>query len=63
MLRNGKINDKLILPGDIITVNDPNLYLYQDVRFVIDSVTYSGSNSEITCSFTALLIDVYTKGK
>lgn len=58
-----EINDEIIKPGDIITVNDPNLYIYKDAKFVIDSVSYTGSNSEIVCSFTAVPIEVYENGK
>lgn len=55
-----EIGDKLIKPGDLIVINDPHLYLYKDVTFVIDSVTYSGTHTSVTCSFTAALKDVYT---
>lgn len=57
------IGDDIIKPGDILTVLDPNLYIYKETNFVINSVTYKGANSDITCSFTAQLADCYNSGK
>jgi len=56
-----EINGKIIKPNNIITIQDPELYLYERERFFIESVQLNGNEKETTATLTCVLPEVYNK--
>ena len=56
-----KINNKLIKPGDIITITSPENYVYKKTRLFIDEVNFKGDSKETTATLKCVLPEVYNK--
>lgn len=55
-----KVGDKIIKPGDLITVYDEKLYIYKKVNWFVKDVTYSANSSGTTCTINCVLPDIFT---
>jgi prophage tail gpP-like protein len=53
------IDGKIIRPNNIITVLNPDLYLYRKTNFFIESVSYEGDPEKMTATLTCVLPEVY----
>lgn len=53
------INDKLIYPGQMISIKNPEIYLFNKTDFIIESVDYKGDQKELTSVLTCVLPEVY----
>jgi prophage tail gpP-like protein len=53
------VNDKIIRPGDIITVLNPNIHLYKRSRWFIDEVTLEGNEKSTIATLKCVLPEVY----
>jgi len=53
-------NGKIFRPNTIITVYDPELYIYKKVRWFVESVTYEGNNTTTTANLKCVLPEVYS---
>lgn len=54
------VNDKLLKPNSIITITDPELFLFEKVKLFIESVDYTGDTSVNTATLTCVLPEVYS---
>lgn len=54
------LNDIIIKPNRIITVINPELYLYKVTKWFIEEVTFSGNEKEQTCKISCVLPEVYS---
>lgn len=54
------VNGKLIEPNNLITIKDPYLYLYDKTTWFIESVDFTGNETEKTCVLNCVLPEVYT---
>jgi prophage tail gpP-like protein len=54
-----KLNGVLIKPNNIITVKNPEIYLYNRTKFFIEEVTYTGDNTKETAVLKCVLPEVY----
>ena len=52
-------NGKLILPADIITVTNKDLYLYKSTKFFVDSVTLRQGKAQDTATIQCVLPESY----
>jgi hypothetical protein len=52
-------NDKLIRPGNLITVRNPEIYLFNKTNLFIESVDLSGNQKENTAVMHCVLAEVY----
>ena len=55
-----KLGGSVIRPGKIISVRDPELYLYNTTNFFIESVDLSLNSKQETATLTCVLPEVYT---
>ena len=55
-----KLNDELITPNKIITVKSPELYLYEETKFFIEEVSFSGNEKQQTTKIKCVLPEVYS---
>lgn len=53
------LNGKVIKPNNIITVENPRVYLYKRANWFIESVEYSGNEKQQVCTLTCVLPEVY----
>ena len=53
------INGKIIRPNNIITIIAPELYIFRQERFFIESVSYTGNNKQTTATLNCVLPNVY----
>jgi len=53
------INGKIIRPNNIVSVTNPELYIYHKTNFFIESVTFKGNEKEQTSVLTCVLTSVY----
>lgn len=54
-----QINGNLIEPNNIITVKNPEIYLYNKTKLFIEQVDYTGDTKEQTTRITCCLPEVY----
>lgn len=54
------IENKIIRPNSIIEVFDPELYIYKNTRWFVESVNYTGDEKEIKCTLNCVLPEVYS---
>lgn len=54
-----KLGDELIKPNSIISVFDPNLYIYKTVNWFVKSVSYTGDHTGIKCTLECCLPEVF----
>jgi len=54
------LNDEIIKPNKIITVKSPELYLYENTKFFIEEVTFSGNNKSQVTKLKCVLPEVYS---
>lgn len=59
-LDKGVINDKFIFPNNIITVTDPEVYLYNKTRWLIDSIDFEQSSEGEKIVLNCVLPCVYS---
>lgn len=52
-------NGKLIKPSDIITVTNPDLYLFKSTKFFVDSVTLTQGKAQDTATIQCVLPESY----
>jgi len=57
------IDNKIIRPNNIISVKNPELYLYEKTNFFIESVNYSGDEKKTTAIINCGLPQVYDMSK
>lgn len=53
------LNDKIVRPNNIITVLNPDLFLFKKTNFFIESVEYSGDNESESAVLTCVVPEVY----
>lgn len=53
------LNNKLIRPNAIITVLNPECYIYKTTRWFIESVDFKGDTKSETCTINCVLPEVY----
>lgn len=53
------VNNKLVKPNTIITVKNPEIYIYNTAKLFIESISYSGDASRTTATLTCVLPEVY----
>jgi prophage tail gpP-like protein len=53
------IDKKIIRPNNIISIIDPELYLYRKTSFFIESISYIGNNKETTAVLNCVIPEVY----
>ena len=56
-----KINNKLIKPGDMITITSPENYVYKKARLFIEEVNFKGDSKETVATLKCVLPEVYNK--
>lgn len=54
-----ELNGKLIKPNNLITVKNPEIYLFQKTNWFIESVTFKGNEKAQTCTLSCVLPSVY----
>ncbi len=54
------VNGKILRPNSIITVLDPEQYIYVKTRFFIESINYIGTTEKTTATLNCVLPEVYT---
>lgn len=54
-----EIGGKVIKPNNIITVTDPEIFLYDKTRWFIESVSLKGDHISTTATITCVLPEVY----
>lgn len=52
-------NGKIIKPNNIITVLNPEIYLFKKTKWFVESVNFVGDNENLTASITCVLPEVY----
>jgi len=57
-----ELEGKVIKPNQIITVRNPELYLYKKSNWFIESVKLDGDETETTATLTCVLPEVYNGG-
>ncbi len=55
------LNGVIIKPNNIITVTDPEIFIYKKVEWFIESVKYTGNSKETKAVLTCVLPGVYNK--
>jgi prophage tail gpP-like protein len=55
-----EVGGKVIKPNNIITITDPELFLYKKTRFFIQSVEFTGNSTVETAVLTCVLPEVYS---
>jgi len=53
------LNGKLIKPNSIISVKNPECFLFKPTRWFVESVTYSGDADKLTAELKCVLPEVY----
>jgi prophage tail gpP-like protein len=54
-----EIGGKIIKPNNIISVTNPELYLYKKSKWFIESIDFSGDNTKTTAVINCVLPEVY----
>jgi len=54
------VNDKVIFPNTVISIKDPNLFLYEKTNFFVEAVTLSGNEKAQLATLECVLPEVYT---
>jgi len=54
-----EIAGKVIKPNNIVSILNPNVYLYKKTNFFIESVTLKGDNTSLTATLNCVLPEVY----
>jgi len=54
------LNGAIIRPGKLITVRNPDVYLYKESTWFIEQVDFTGNEKEQTATLTCVLPEVYT---
>jgi hypothetical protein len=53
------VNKKLVKPGNVLTVRNPEIYLFNKTKLFIESVDYTGNQKELTAVLNCCLPEVY----
>jgi len=53
------INDKIIRPGSLISIKDPENYIFNKTDFFIESIDFTGNQREETCTMHCVLPESY----
>ncbi len=53
------VNNKFITPNNVITITDPELFLYEKTKFFIESVEYTANSTGEIATLTCVLPEVY----
>lgn len=56
------INDKIIRPGSIISIRDPENYIFNKTDFLIESIDFIGNQREEICTMHCVLPESYNQG-
>lgn len=56
-----EIAGKIIKPNNIITIIDPEVYIYKKTDWFIESVTFDGDEKKNTCTLNCVLPEVYSQ--
>jgi prophage tail gpP-like protein len=56
-----EINGKIIKPNNIITVINPEIYIYKKTEWFIESVSFTGNEKENTCTLNCVIPEVYSE--
>jgi len=56
-----EINGVLIRPNNTIRINNPNLFLFKEVDWFVESINFVGDNTKETAVLTCVLPEVHTK--
>jgi len=54
-------NSEVMTPNNIITVNSPNNFIYNDTRFFVEAVELTGDRKKETAVLTCVLPEVYSR--
>lgn len=58
-----KLNGKIPMPGDIITVTNPDLFLYQKTKFFIEAIDFKGDETSDTATLQCVLPESFSSDK
>lgn len=53
------VDGKILKPNNIISIYAPELYIYRKVNFFIESINYTGNNSQTIATLNCVLPEVY----
>jgi prophage tail gpP-like protein len=53
------IDGKVIRPNNVVSVTNPELFIYRKTNFFIESVTFKGNEKAQTCTIVCVLTSVY----
>lgn len=54
-----RIAGKIVKPGQVISITNPNIYIYKKTDFVIDTVEYTANETEQVATLTCVPPEVY----
>jgi prophage tail gpP-like protein len=54
-----EVDGKIIKPNSIITIKNPEIYLYNKCSWFVEGVEYQGDNTKMTATLTCVLPEVY----
>lgn len=57
-----KLDGKIVKPNSIVTVTNPDLFLFKKTKFFIESVEYRGDSMQDTATLHCVLPEVYGSG-
>lgn len=55
-----EIDGKIIKPNTIISITNPEIYIYKKVNLFVEAVEYSGDNTQTVATLTCVLPEVYS---
>jgi prophage tail gpP-like protein len=55
-----EVNGKVIMPGDLIEIENKDLYLFKKSKWFVEQVDLTGDNTKTTAKLTCVLPDVYS---
>lgn len=56
-----EIDGKIVRPNNVIKVNDPEVFLYKETTWFIESITYKGDEEKTVASYVCVPPEVYNK--
>lgn len=58
-MRGWELGGKLAMPGDIITITNPDLHIYTPARFFIESIQYNDNPAKETCTIHCVIPETF----
>lgn len=57
------VNDKIIFPNSIVTVENSDIYIYRKQKLFVESVSYRGNSESMTATLTCVVPESYNQAK